>query len=206
VLDDPFANPERQVEAAVLRIAEFKVLYDPQRVQIVVETQTVPLQALIQGPFPGMAEGRMADIVYKRQRLCQVFIETERTGDAARDLHHLNGVRKTASEVVGSAAGKDLGFSGKAAKGSRLNDALAVTLKWSARGPLRGKKNPGCQLIVRILRDCTGTQVRGKDCTLAHTSSLMPAGSPQSVPLRGYLVTFAELSFANLTRAFSNLC
>src|SRR6185437_12239568 len=128
------------------------------------------------------------------------------TSDAARDLHHLNGVRKTASEVVGSAAGKDLGLSGKAAKGSRLNDALAVSLKWSARGPLRGKKNPGCQVIVRILRDCTGTQVRGKDCTLAHTSSLMPAGSPQSVPLRGYLVTFAELSFANLTRAFSSLC
>tara|TARA_Y100001001_G_scaffold47171_1_gene42745 strand:+ start:775 stop:942 length:168 start_codon:yes stop_codon:yes gene_type:complete len=42
--------------------------------------------AFIKLVFPGMTERGVSDIVRQRQSLCEIFIQTKRSGDASRDL------------------------------------------------------------------------------------------------------------------------
>ena len=58
------------------RVPLFKVLNNSQRMQIVVEPQSMPLQAAIQRTFPCMPKRRVPDIMRQRKRLCEVTIES----------------------------------------------------------------------------------------------------------------------------------
>ena len=87
------------------------------------------LQGVIQRAFASVAEGRMADVVHQCQRFGEVFVESKRSCDGARDLRHFHRVRQAAAEVIGVAMGKDLRLAGEAAKGARMNDASAIALK-----------------------------------------------------------------------------
>ena len=111
------------------RIPLLEVLDDAQRMQVVVEPQPMPLQALVQRALARVAERRMPDVVHQRQRLRQVLVQPQRLRDAARDLHHLDGVGQPAAKVVRGAAGEDLRLARQPAKRARLHDALAVALK-----------------------------------------------------------------------------
>src|SRR5580658_6277860 len=96
--------------------------------QIVIEEQAVLAHGTIERLFARMTERRMAEVVHQRERLCQVYIEIERTGDGARDLCHLDGVREAVAEMVRIAAGEDLRLGFQAAKGAGVDDAIAVPL------------------------------------------------------------------------------
>jgi len=72
-------------------------------------------------------------------------------------------VSEAAAEVVRSAAGKDLGLACEAAKGARLNNALAVPLKGVARGTFGRGKYPRDQLVLWILRYGTRAQIPRDD-------------------------------------------
>ena len=117
------------------RVALLKVLDNAQRMQIVVESQPMAFQAFIQSALAGMAERRMADIVNQRQRLGQVLVQPQRLGDAARNLHHFNGVGQAAAKVVRRAAGKYLRLARQPAKRARLHNAFPVALKRRPRWP-----------------------------------------------------------------------
>ena len=111
------------------RVALLEVLDNAQRMQIVVEPQSVPLQALVQRALAGVPERRMADVVHQRQRLRQVLVQSQRLGHAARNLHHLDGVGQAAAKVVGRATGKHLRLARQPAEGARLHNAFAVALE-----------------------------------------------------------------------------
>ncbi len=115
-------------------ISLLKVLDDSKRMQIVVEAQAMPLQALVKRTFPRVAEGRVTDVVHQRQRLRKLFVQTQRRSDAPRDLLNLNGMSQPAAEVVGGAAGEDLRLPGKPAERPRLDDAFPVTLERASPG------------------------------------------------------------------------
>ncbi len=149
VLDDSFAHAQRQVQPAMRRVALLEVLHDAQRVQVVVEAQPVPLQAFIQRAFPGVPERRVADVVDQRQRLCQVLVQPQRLGHAARDLYHFDGVRQPAAKMVGGAAGKHLRLARQPAKRARLHNPFAVPLERRPRRPFRRGMHPRHQHIVR---------------------------------------------------------
>ena len=119
-------------------VALLEVLDDAQRVEVVVEAEAVALEALVQGALAGVAEGRMADVVDQCQRLGEVFVEAERAGAGAGDLRDLDGVGQAAAEVVGGAAGEDLGLAREAAEGARLHDAFAVALERRCANRLSG--------------------------------------------------------------------
>jgi len=68
-------------------------------------------------------------------------------------------VGEAAAEVVGGAAGEDLGFAGEAAEGARLDDALAIALEGGARRALRRCINARDQCIVRVGGDRTQMQI-----------------------------------------------
>lgn len=75
-------------------IPVLKMLDDAKGVQVVVETQTVRLHALIERTLPGMAEGWMPNVVNESQNLYEFLIQVERSCDLARNLRDLDGVRQ----------------------------------------------------------------------------------------------------------------
>src|SRR5580704_12092271 len=83
----------------------------------------------IQRFFPGVAEGRMPDVVNERKRLDEVDVQAKLGGDSARNLRYLERVREAIAKMIGIAAGKNLSFGFKAAKGAGVNDAVAVALE-----------------------------------------------------------------------------
>jgi len=79
----------------------------------------------------------MADVVDEGEGLDHVHVESELSGNGARDLGYLERVRQAIAEMIGVAAGKDLGLGLETAKGAGMNDAVAVALKVVAVGMLR---------------------------------------------------------------------
>ena len=74
-------------------VSLLKVLYDPQRMKIVIEALSVALQAPIQSTLPGVTKWRMSDVVRQRKCLCEVCVEVQRRGHLPSHLCHLNRVR-----------------------------------------------------------------------------------------------------------------
>jgi hypothetical protein len=66
---------------------------------------------------------------------------------------------EAAAKVVRSAAGKDLGLAGETAKGARLHDAVAVTLKGGATIRKRRRKHACREQALVFAEDTTGMQV-----------------------------------------------
>ena len=81
---------------------------------------------LVETRFAGVAEGRMADVMRQRQGLGEIGIQSQRGRDGAGDLGHFDGVRQAVAEMIGIARGEDLGFGFEAAKGARVDDAIAI--------------------------------------------------------------------------------
>ena len=102
-----------------------------------VETQAVSAHGFVERVFAGVAKGRMADVMYQRERFGEVAVQAKGGGDGARKLGDFDGVGEAATVMVGVALGEDLGFAGEAAEGSRMNDARAVALKGRAISVLR---------------------------------------------------------------------
>ena len=77
VLDDAFAHFKSEVEAAEGRIAQLEVLDDAQRMQIVIEEQSVLAHGRVEDLFAGVSKRRVADVVDQGQSFHQVDVETE---------------------------------------------------------------------------------------------------------------------------------
>src|SRR5215472_15099833 len=71
----------------------------------------------------------MADIVYERERFDQIDVQAELGGNGTGDLRDLDGVGQAVAEVIGVAAGKNLGFVFEAPEGAGVDDAVAIALK-----------------------------------------------------------------------------
>ena len=116
VLHDPFPHRERQVQPAKLQMPILEMLHDAQRVQIVIEAQPMPLERLIEGPFPGMPKRRMPDVMRQRQRLGQVLVQAQRPRDGARNLRHFHSVGQPAAEMIRPAVREHLRLRPQAAE------------------------------------------------------------------------------------------
>src|SRR6185437_2217275 len=100
VLDDSLARCQRQVQTSMPRVALLEVLYNSQRMQIVIEPQSIPLQASIERAFAGVSERWVAYVVRQCQRLCEIPIEPQRCRHLPRHLRDLDRVRQPAAEVI----------------------------------------------------------------------------------------------------------
>jgi hypothetical protein len=137
VFDDAFAHFKSQIQPAKRGVAEFKVLDDAERMQIVVERKAMLAHSGVERFFTGMAKWRMAEVVDQRQRFDQVAVQAELRGDGAGDLRDFNGVREAVAEVVGITASEDLSLGFETAKSAGMNDAVAIPLKVVAVGMRR---------------------------------------------------------------------
>src|SRR5690625_888620 len=72
---------------------------DAKRLRIMIET-AIPRHACRERFLAGMAERRVAEIMGKRDRLGQILVQTERPGDRAGDLRHLDRMRQPGPVII----------------------------------------------------------------------------------------------------------
>jgi hypothetical protein len=130
-----------------------EVLDDTQRVEVVVETTPMTLEAAVQCTLSGVAKRRMADVVNQRKSLRQIFVQAKRGGNRPSDLRNLHSVSQAAAKVIGGTAGKYLSLARETPEGTGLHNPLAVALEGRARGAKRRGIDAGQQEIVRISSD-----------------------------------------------------
>ena len=128
MLDDAFTDFEGQIQSAKRGVPEFEIFDDAERVQVVIEGQSVLAHGGVESFFSGVAEGRMADVVHQGKRFDEIGVESELRGDGAGDLRDFDRVGQAVAEVIGVAAGENLGLGFQTAEGAGMNDAIAVTL------------------------------------------------------------------------------
>src|SRR5580692_4947560 len=129
MLDDAFADCQRQVESAKRRITQFEVFNDAQSMQVVIEAQAVTTQRIVQSAFTRMPKGRMANVMHQRQGFGEIFVEPQRRGNRACNLRDFHRVRQAAAKMIGVAMRKDLCLARETAKGTRMNNASAIALE-----------------------------------------------------------------------------
>src|SRR6185437_4281673 len=134
VLDQPFAHFIGQVQAGMGGVADLELLDNAQGLQVVVEAVAIRSHDLVQRVLAGVAERRVAEVVGQRQRLRQIGVQAERLGDGAGNLGHLERVGEPVAEMVGVAAGKDLGLVFQAPEGTRVDHPVAVALVLASVG------------------------------------------------------------------------
>jgi hypothetical protein len=76
-----------------------------------------------------MAEGRVTHVVDQSQGLDQILIQPQLGGDGAGDLRDFNGMSQAIAEMIGVAAGENLGFVLQAAKSAGMHHAVAIPLE-----------------------------------------------------------------------------
>ena len=114
-----------EVEPVEARIFPLKLGDHAQGLGVVVEA---PLLAHggVQRPLSGMAEGRMAEVVGKRQSLGQIFIDAERPRHGAGDLRHFEAMGEPGAVMIALVIDEDLRLVGQPAESGRMQDAVAV--------------------------------------------------------------------------------
>jgi|ERR1044071_506749 hypothetical protein len=75
----------------------------------------------------------MAEIMSEGDRFGEVFIETQRATDIARDGGDFNGVGEAGAQMISGAVEKYLGFVFETTEGAGMNDAIAIALVFSAK-------------------------------------------------------------------------
>ncbi len=106
---------------------------------------------LFQGILPGMAEGRMAQIMGQGQGLAQVLVQMQIAADGTRDLRNLERMGQPGAEEIALVIDEHLGLVGQPPEGHGMDDAVPVALKGAAGGavalrmqaPARGLRPAG---------------------------------------------------------------
>ncbi len=141
VLDDALPRGKRQVQPWVSGIALFKLLDNPQSMQIVVEAEAVALETGVERALSRMPKRWMADVVRKGQRLRQVNVQSQRGCNLPCHLCDFDRVGEPAAEVIGRSSGEYLGLPCQPAERARLHNAVTVALE--RRAPVSGRRGIG---------------------------------------------------------------
>ena len=84
---------------------------------------------LFKRTFPGMAKGRVADVMGETQGLGQILIQPQRARNGAADLCHFYAVGEANPEMIPIGGDKNLRLVAQSAKGNGMNNAVPVALK-----------------------------------------------------------------------------
>src|ERR1700735_2186762 len=128
---DPVADLFAQVQTLAVSL---ELLDYPERVLVVAKAGREPLpQAVVERLLPDVAEGRMAEVMAKSDRLDQVLVERQRSGDGARHLRDLERMGQPGAIVVAARGHEHLRLVLQAPECLAVDDPVAVALKRSAQ-------------------------------------------------------------------------
>ncbi len=105
------------------------------------------VQALVQRPLAGMAERGMAEVMGQRQRLGEVLIEAELTGQRPGDLRHFQRMGQPCAVMIAFMEHENLGFVLEAAEGGGMNHPVAVAPERAAGLARRLHEQPAAAAI-----------------------------------------------------------
>ena len=94
-----------------------------------------------------MAEGRVAEVMGKGQGLGQVLVKTERAGDGAGHLRHLDRVGQPRPVVISLVIDEDLRLVLQAAEGRGMDDPVPVAREGRARRRVRLRHQPPARFL-----------------------------------------------------------
>jgi hypothetical protein len=138
VREDPVANLLGQVEG----------FRNPQRLLVVAEA---PAEALLQsrgeGVLTSVPEGRMARVVPETDRLDEIFVQLERSGDTASNRRRLQRVGHARSVVIACGIDEDLRLPLQPAKRLGMQDAIAVALERSPQAAIVLLAQPAARVV-----------------------------------------------------------
>src|SRR5437868_15285682 len=98
---------------------------------------TLRAQGFIERLFTRVAERRVPHVVSQRDRLRQIFVQTQRPRNRARNLRDLERMRQPCAKVIAKRLNKNLGLVLQSSKRLAMKNAVAVALKTSANRVLR---------------------------------------------------------------------
>ena len=145
VFEDAFARLESQVQAVVVRVAVLQLIDHAQALQVVLEA-AVRGHAVVERILPGVAEGRVAEVVGQRDGFGQIFVQPQRAGDGAGKLRYLQRMREPGAEQVALVVQEHLRFVDQPPERGGVHDAVAVALEVVARGRRRDRMAPAARL------------------------------------------------------------
>ena len=102
---------------------------DLRRLLVVAESR---LEQRIERRLPGMPERRMTEVVPEPDRLGEILVQLQCSGDHASDPARFERVRHARAVMVPGRVDEDLRLPLQAAKGLRVEDPVAVALKRGA--------------------------------------------------------------------------
>ena len=138
-----------EVQAAEAGVFFLQFLDDAQALTVVLEA-AVAAHQLVQHLLAFVAERGMAQIVRQGDGFGQVVVQVERAGDAAGDGGDFDGVGQARAQMVAGAVEEDLGLVFQAAKGARVDDAVAVALVFGAPQRGRFRMNPAARIGAEL--------------------------------------------------------
>jgi hypothetical protein len=97
----------------------------------VLET-TVVLHQFVEHLFTRVTERRMPKVVRQRDALREIFIQSQRTSDAAADARDLHRMREPRAKMVARAIEEDLRLVFQTAERAAVDDPVAVALEIGA--------------------------------------------------------------------------
>jgi hypothetical protein len=81
-----------------------------------------------------MTKGRMSKIMRQGKSFGEIIIKTERARQGSRDLADFDRMCEAGAEMIALMRHEHLSFMGQPAEGGRMNDSIAITLKFRTRG------------------------------------------------------------------------
>ncbi len=131
VLDHALAHLPGEVQPGEFRVALFQLGDDAQGLPVVVEAAVIPHQPG-QSHLAGVTEGGMSQVMRQADRLDQVLVAAEGTGDGPADLGDFQRVGQAGAEVVAFVVDEDLGLVFQPPEGRGVQDAVPVALERGA--------------------------------------------------------------------------
>ena len=147
MFEDALTALEAQIQSVEIGVSLLELVDDAQRLQIVLESAEIQ-HAFVERILPGMAEGRMTEIVRETDGFRQHLVESQRLGDGPRDLRDLERMREACSIQIAFVIDEHLGLVDQAAKCRAVHDPIAVALIFRSVGGRRFRMATSTRLRV----------------------------------------------------------
>jgi hypothetical protein len=132
VLQNALARLEAEIQAVKLRVPPLELINHAQALEVVLKTfalRVVLLEACIERVLPRMAKRGVPEVMRKADGLRKLLIERKAPCNGARNLRHLEAVRKPSAVQIALMVYEDLCLVQKLSERSRMNNSIAITLK-----------------------------------------------------------------------------
>ena len=154
VFDDALADFEGQIQSAERGVALLEIFDDAQGVEIVIEATSRGARMAASSAFsPAWPKGGWPMSWTSARASVRSTLSPSARGDGAGDLRDFDGMGEPVAEVIGVAAGEDLGLGFQAAKSAGMDHAVAVALKVVAVGMLAARGNGVRGIVPRAPRN-----------------------------------------------------